>query len=316
MQVFHISNEYIQCSISSYGATLLRLQYLCKGEWCDSILSYENDADILSDKNCLNAVCGPHAGRIKNGAYTINTQDYQLEVGSRGNNLHSAPFGYHGCYFDVKNQTRDSIVLKYLDRHNNMIVEVEYRIGDATLHVELRAYPTVATLINMTLHTYFNLNQTLSISDMEMQVTSDFVTELDATQAPTRNEIPVHNTVFDFNTSRTLGDVLNRTHSQFEYTKHIDHPYHIVKWPLILKGNQKPYSLSILANCDYAVIYVGTFFETQGRLRNIGKGKPFSGIAIEPQDLPNGINLGDTLQIYNKGDIFRRTIEYSFSTFE
>ena len=165
----------------------------------------------------------------------------------------------------------------------------------------------------MTQHTYFNLSQENTIENHKLKIDSDKVNALDEEGVPSKEFIDVTNTAFDFKKSKTLTDNMQMDHEQFKYSSHIDHPYYIPNGRIMLTSPDDKINLEISSDADYAVVYLANYFLGEKRFKDRGYSQKHQAIAIEPQNLPNGINLGQEKQLYTFDRPFTRNIKYTFN---
>jgi aldose 1-epimerase len=76
----------------------------------------------------------------------------------------------------------------------------------ATLRVELSAVSDSPTIVNLTQHSYFNLDGSPDILDHELRLFADFYTPADSELIPTGEIRAVAGTPYDFRTPRTIRD--------------------------------------------------------------------------------------------------------------
>jgi aldose 1-epimerase len=89
-----------------------------------------------------------------------------------------------------------------------LMVEVEYSLNDQNeLGISIRAKSDKATHVNLTNHSYFNLNNCEgNIREQELMIAADHITELDAESIPTGKILSVEDTPYDFRLSREIGE--------------------------------------------------------------------------------------------------------------
>jgi len=91
-------------------------------------------------------------------------------------------------------------------------VEVEYTLNDGNeLGISCRAKSDKTTHVNLTNHSYFNLNNCEGpIYDHELLIEADRITELDKESIPTGNILPVESSPYDFRLSRSIGERITK----------------------------------------------------------------------------------------------------------
>ncbi|CAI4064208.1 aldose 1-epimerase superfamily protein SKDI_08G2560 [Saccharomyces kudriavzevii IFO 1802] len=178
-----------QATISELGATLLDLRVNNQSV----VLGYPNIQDYVSDGyNYIGATVGRYANRIHKGVFTLEDGPHRLTVNNCGNANHSSISSFHLKKYrasPVENPFKDVYIVEFtlLDDHTlpnefpgDLQVTLKYtlNVADMTLNMEYQArlIRGEATPINMTNHTYFNLNKARnekSISGTEIKLCSN-----------------------------------------------------------------------------------------------------------------------------------------------
>ncbi|CAI6459317.1 AEL_HP2_G0025590.mRNA.1.CDS.1 [Saccharomyces cerevisiae] len=169
-----------QATISEVGATLINLTVNNESV----VLGYLTIEDYMADGgNYIGAVVGRYANRIYKGIYNLDDGPHKVTVSNMGNANHSSINGLHRKKYktsSTKNPSKDVYVAEFslLDDHkrpNEFPGDLAFN-AELTLDVEYLAelINGEATPINMTSHTYFNLNKSKqkSISGTEVRFCS------------------------------------------------------------------------------------------------------------------------------------------------
>ncbi|CAM3631574.1 hypothetical protein ERUR111494_04260 [Erysipelothrix urinaevulpis] len=307
MNVYKIKNDVLELELLDYGCTIYSLKRLVSGQWIDLTRQFVSLDDYQNNGYYLNALVGPHAGRVKDARYQYNGDVIKLDKNQGSNHLHGGSSGVSFQTFKIT-KMKDGWLQATLV-HEDVNYSVDYKLSNDTLTIDIQAIPHEPTLINMTQHTYFNLGQSKTIADHHLTINSHFVSTLDSSNVPTNENSFATESVFDFNQTRQICDHLSKDHPQFKITRHIDHPYKINDYPITLVSPMKDISLEISSTENFAVIYFANFFEKSYEFKQYGLAKNHEMIAIEPQGLPNGINLGYN-QIHTLDNPYRQTIKY------
>ena len=178
-----------QATISELGATLLDLKVNNQS----IVLGYPKIQDYISDGyNYIGATVGRYANRIYRGVFSLEDGPHQLTLNNCGNTNHSSISSFHLKKYKasrVENPLENLYIVEFslLDDHTqpnefpgDLAVTLKYTLNvvDMTLDLEYEAklISGEATPINMTNHTYFNLNKSMdkkSISGTEVRLCSD-----------------------------------------------------------------------------------------------------------------------------------------------
>lgn len=182
-----------ELTVAKLGATTIDLKVNDQSV----ILRYPSTQDYVSDRgNYIGATVGRYANRIYKGLYTLPDGPHQLVVNNCGNANHSSISSFHLKEFEasIKKPSEDVHVLELslLDDHTRanefpgdleVIVRYTLNVAELTLDMEYQAQLVKgeATPINMTNHTYFNLNKAktgASINGTEVRLCSDRALEV------------------------------------------------------------------------------------------------------------------------------------------
>ena len=84
-------------------------------------------------------------------------------------------------------------------------MSVTYRLEENTLHISYEATPDKDTIINMTNHSYFNLNGSGDILEHMVVINASRFTPSDAQSIPTGEYADVEGTPMDFREPKAIG---------------------------------------------------------------------------------------------------------------
>ena len=205
----------MEIAVSDYGATLVQVIVPDKeGKPCDVVLGYDEAAGYEEGDLFFGAIVGRSANRIGGASFELNGVTYQLEKNDNGNNLHSGMDFYNQRMWKVK-ETADDYITFELDSPDGdqgypgaVHIEVTYTLTeDNAVKIAYHAVPDADTLINMTNHSYFNMDGHASgdVLDQEVWIDADAFTRADAESIPTGEITPVEGTPMDFRTKKAIG---------------------------------------------------------------------------------------------------------------
>lgn len=209
------NNNGISAAVTDYGATLVNLMIPDKnGSMLDVVLGFDDVSGYEDGTECFGASVGRSANRIGGAEFELNGVIYKLSKNEKGNSLHSGPDMYFKRMWKVTDRGNDHVtfVLHSPDGDQgypgNLDMHVTYTLDEEngiTVHYE--AVPDRDTIINMTNHSYFNLNGQGSGTALGHTLTmdSDFFTPADGAAIPTGEIRPVDGTPMDFRNGRVLG---------------------------------------------------------------------------------------------------------------
>lgn len=297
----------MEVCITNFGGRIVSLMVPDKnGTMTDVVLGFDNIADYQNIPSDFGASVGRYANRINQGRMTIDGKDIQLPTNNFGHCLHGGPTGWQYQVYEA-NQTNDStltLTMKSPDGDNNfpgnVTAQVTYSLtaGNA-IDIKYEATTDKATVINMTNHSYFNLNGDPSKpgTDQVLYVAADSITPVDSTYMTNGTMMAVKDTPFDFNTPKPIApDVTDFNNEQVKFGDGFDH-----NWVLRTKGdiNQVAARLSspltgitltVYTNEPGIQVYTGNFLDgTVKGKKGIAYPKRAS-VCLETQHYPDSPN--------------------------
>ncbi len=298
----------MSATIINFGATVVKLEVPDKdGKLRDVVLGYDDIESYEDGETFFGAVIGRNANRIFEGKVTLDGVTYQMDQNDNENNLHSGLNGVDKkCWTVLQDNDESSVTLicKSNDMEQglpgNVTITVTYSISEANeFRISYDAVSDKKTVINLTNHSYFNLNGHYkgTIENHELQINADYYNPvIDSKSIPTEENAPVEGTVFDFSKPKTVGQDIEADDVQLKYVGGYDHNY-------VIKGNTgdmrdfasvySPESgifMEFMSDQTGTQFYSGNFIGDQ-----IGKGgfnyHFRSGLCLEPQYIPNAMNF-------------------------
>lgn len=322
--------------ITNYGATITAIMVPDRaGNAADVALGYHRVEDYINavDKPYLGAVVGRYGNRIAGGKFELEGQTYTLAVNNPPNHLHGGIIGFDKVVWEaepVVGAGWTGVQLGYHAKHleegypGNLNVSVTYKWNDQNeLLVEYLATTDKPTPINLTQHTYFNL-QGEGAGDIlghELKINAQKYTPVNETLIPTGEVAPVAGTPFDFTTAKPIGRDIAADHPQLKIGGGYDH-----NWVLDIPAGEMGLAAEVYEPTSGRVMqvhttepgiqfYTGNFLD--GRLT--GKaGKPYvhrGGFCLETQHFPDSPNQpAFPSTILQPGDEYRTQTMFKFST--
>jgi aldose 1-epimerase len=176
------------------------------------VLGLNSIEDYLNHSPHFGAVPGRFANRIANGRFALDGVEYQLDRRpGQKHTLHGGPngFGHRLWTLVASDAASASLSLSSPDGDAGfpgaLTATCVYRMLEpATLRVELSAVSDRPTIVNLTQHSYFNLDGSPDILDHEVTLFADFYTPGDADLIPTGEIRAVAGTPYDFRSARPV----------------------------------------------------------------------------------------------------------------
>ncbi|MCQ2299295.1 MAG: galactose mutarotase [Bacteroidales bacterium] len=316
--------------LSSLGAGTLSVIVPDKnGNLVDVALGYKNISDYLYDGPCMGKTPGRYANRIASGKFSLDGQYYQLPINNGPNSLHGGPEGFQNQIWESHIRSANTIQFTYQSKDGemgypgNLDAEVCYTWDDeCKLAIEYAASADRKTIINLTNHTYFNLNGHGSgtVLDHLLEVPLKHYLPTDSTLIPTGEFAEVNGTPMDFTTAKPIGQNIKEDFPALNYGKGYDNSWvetcfdSQIRHMASLKGSRTGITLNVLSNQPAVQIYTGNWLEGCPMSKSEHSYSDYDGVALECQGLPDSPNKLDfPSQTLAPGDKYKKTIQFVFS---
>lgn len=265
LQIIRLRNsKSTELCISNFGAAVISLKFLNKGETINVVVGPEDPADYLREiyhkkGKFFGATVGRHAGRISNGGFELDGKNFHLFEGE-GVHLHGGKYGFSYKFWKLEEvrEGKDPFVrLRYFSKDGeegypgNLQVEAKYTLTEED-HVKIQ-YSAVSdkkTVLNLTNHTYFNLNGGGSINDHSLQVAAEKKLEVDEQTVPTGKFLELDGAEDDFSEPKLLKEIFLDTAYQLKDTAQKSCEQ------VCLKGGKSSIRLRVKTNQPAVVVYV------------------------------------------------------------
>ena len=314
-------------TVSDYGATLHSLLIPVGNELRDVVLGYDDALGYDSPSGTyFGATIGRNSNRVGSAAFTLNGKRYTLPDNDNGNNLHSGPDGFSHRLWQVKDITLNSITLSIHSPHGdqgypgNLDAEVTYTLTENnSVRISYSATSDEDTVINLTNHSYFNLNGHASgdILGHKVWMDADFFTNADAASIPTGEILPVEGTPMDFRTPKEVGRDIGMDYPALNFGRGYDHNWCLNNGGSFAKiatltGDKSGLSMDVYTDLPGVQIYTGNFiFDELGKGGFVYHHRP--GVCFETQYYPDAINHPNfPSPVLQAGEVYRTSTEFKF----
>ena len=297
----------MEVCITNFGARIVSIMVPDKnGNMTDVVLGFDNIEDYINVPSDFGATIGRYANRIGQGKITIDGKEIQLPQNNYGHCLHGGPTGWQYKVFKANQNNEKTIKLtvESPDGDNNfpgnVIASVTYTLTENNaIDIQYEATTDKKTVINMTNHSYFNLNGNPSVGSMNqiLYLAADSITPVDDTFMTTGEMMAVAGTPFDFNTPKAIEqDVTNFDNEQIKFGKGFDH-----NWVLKTKGDIKQVAakltspitgitLEVYTDEPGVQLYTGNFLDGTVKGKNGIVYPQRASVCLETQHYPDSPN--------------------------
>jgi len=278
----------------------------------DVALGFDKNEDYLINTPHFGAVIGRVANRISKGKFSLNGKNYNLFINNGENSIHGGKEGFHKKLWNAV-QSGDSVKLSYVSSDmeegypGELSAEVKYTFtGESELVMEYLAVSKADTVINLTNHSYFNLNGegTGNIFGHEVKIFADTFTPFKSDNIPDGEIKPVSGTSFDFTKQKKIKTPF-------------DNNYIIngsgMRGCAFAEGDKSGIMMKVFSDKPGMQFYTGNYLNNakgkNGKIYACG-----DGFCFETQYFPDSINIPDfPSPILKAGDVYKFTTIYKFS---
>lgn len=239
VQLVTITNKNgMEVCLTNYGGRVVSICVPDKdGKATDVVLGYDNIhqyADTLHSPSDYGSSVGRYANRIKDAKITVEGKTFKLRPNDNGNTLHGGGnTGWLNKVYNIKEQTDSSVTFEITapDGENGFPGTVKatatYVVrANNSLDITFGATTNKETVVNMTNHSYFNLNGDPSKvgTDEVMYINADKFTPSDSKYIPTGEIRDVKGTPMDFLKAHAIEEtIVDTTYDQIRNAGGYDH---------------------------------------------------------------------------------------------
>lgn len=221
----------MRVTVLEYGCVVAKLEVPDNtGELRDVVLGYNTLEDYELGTASLGAFIGRCANRIEGARFAIDGKTYRLEPNDGKNHLHGSFSGmvYKGSIVD------GALALKGTSPDGDdgfpgtVEITVRYMLtDDDALIMDYKATTDAPTLVNLTNHSYFNLEGHASGSMLEQTLRMNAVsfTEGNDETCPTGRILRVAGTPMDFTKAKPIGQDIRADYDQLTMCQGYDHNF-------------------------------------------------------------------------------------------
>jgi len=319
------NNNRMKMKVTDYGGIVTSLTVPDKnGRVEDVVLGYDSLWGYLEKTPYFGCIVGRCANRIAGGEFKLNGKTYTLAKNNGPNHLHGGIKGFDKVIWEsteFKEDDRAGVVFTYLSRNGeegypgNLKVEVSYTLTQNNeFEIRYKAETDAPTPLNLTHHSYFNLNGANEYNILEHVLTIDAekYTAVDETLIPTGELKNVEDSPLDFRTPQVVGDRIDEVEGGY------DHNYVLNKAGEYrrvaeLYDPESGRAMEVFTSEPGIQFYSGNFLD--GSIRG-KRGRVYYkhyGLCLETQHFPDSPNQpGFPNSILRPGEEFQSQTTYRF----
>lgn len=281
----------------NYGAVL---QALYIGNR-DVVLGYDSVGEYEAANSCFGSTMGRCTNRIGGACFTLSGKTYHVSENRKGFHIHGGFQGFHKKVWSYT-LTEKGVTFTYhsCDAEEgypgNLTAKVSYSwVSPGVLELCYDCISDQETVINLTNHSYFNLNghDSGSAMDHELQIFAPTAAETGQNGIPTGKCFPVAGTPLDFTQPRVIGQRIDEDWEVLTKCGGYDHNYPLsgtFSTAAVLRSGGL--SMTVKTDLPDLGFYAANFLAEQTGKNGARYGKR-CGVCLETQYMPNGVNLPD-----------------------
>ncbi len=317
-------------SVIEYGCRITHLLVPDRsGRLTDVVLGCRDLEAYEKDDLFLGAFVGRVANRIEGAHFTLEGKEYQLEANNGPNHNHGV---WHQRVFEGRALGPDTVEFIYHSPDGedgfpgNVSVSVRYTLTEGNrLILDYTAASDAVTPINLTNHSYFNLDGagSTSVLDHKLTVYAHQYTPADAVSCPDGRILSVEGTPMDFTTGHAIGRDIGADFQQLIWGNGYDHNYVIDREEpgLVRAARLESEKTGIWMECSTTQpgiqIYTGNYLQDADLAKPGFVHAPRAAVCLETQHFPCALSRPNFPSILLRpGRLLRENTVYAFGCAE
>lgn len=337
IEAYTLENEQgLRATFLNYGGILVELEVPDSIGMPDDITLGLDSIEDYTENNphYFGAIVGRFANRIARGRCLLEGKALELPLNEQHSHLHGGPEGFSHQLFKgkVKNTKEGQVlILEYTSPSGEMgypgrlKVSVEISLtAENGLRYAFTATSSETTLVNLTMHPYFNLagQESGSIRQHIVQINADHYLPVHPdTRTPTGILEAVADGPFDFREPESLDHRVDSPNAQVEQAQGFDHcfvlrPARDLSEPVatvIDEGSGR--KMEVFTSEPGIQFYTGNALDGTLAGKNGFFYPKHAGFCMETQHFPDSPNFPDfPSTVLKKGDTYTSFTEFRFSS--
>lgn len=317
------------CGLSSeiftYGGIVKRLNY----QGTDVALGRNTPEEYQNGAGCFGALIGRNSNRLEDAAFILNGKTYTLCKNDGRNNLHGGEENsLRMKVWDAEAIDGAEPALKLTVTSpdgeegfpGNAEIAVTYTLTkENALRIDYRGVCDADTLMNLTNHTYFNLNGHDSgcVDGHTVQLNADFYTPNTDECMPYGEILSVSGTAFDLRNGKKFADVFAAKEEQITMFDGFDHNFCLsgrgYRKIGSLTGDKTGIVMEMYTDLPGVQIYTGNMIDETSICKDGVKYLKHQGVCFETQAFPNAMRHSHFPSIILKqGEVYQTSTSYQF----
>jgi aldose 1-epimerase len=262
------------------------------------VLGLHSIEDYVAHSPYFGAIVGRYANRIGHAQFTLGGETFKLDANEGRNQLHGGSRGFGTRLWSIVDRTPASVTLALVSEDGDMgypgrlIATCTYAlIEDFTLRIVLEATTDRPTPVNLTTHSYYNLDGSPDISSHHLMIAADYVTPTHADLIPTGEIKSVAGTAYDFLIQRPIGAAqLLQGRVNYDINYVLQGAAGELRRAATLKSFNNGLEMALWTTEPGVQFYDGHLLDVPVPGLGGAHYGPHAGLCLEPQRFPDGPN--------------------------
>jgi aldose 1-epimerase len=305
--LYFLEKNNIKATLTNYGARMVSLLVPDKkGDWIDINVGFDTiEKYIQAKEQCYGAIVGRFAGRIAAGKFSIDDNEYQLDINDGINALHGGNTGFQRRVWNAEQINESAVTFSYVSQDGEegypgtFTIKVMYSLtNNGELKIDFEYSSDKKTVANIINHNFFNLNGegSGSINNHTLKICTDKFNAINENCIPT-HIASVKNTPFDFTNFKTIGQDIEVDDVQIKNSKGYDHTFAFDKGVsatpelvAVAIGNESDIVMELYTTEPGVHLYTGNFMQGLHTFKCGAKDDTRTAFCLETQHYPNSPN--------------------------
>lgn len=298
----------MEVDITDIGASIVAVRVpQANGALVDVALGFDESDRYEHNDFALGATVGRCANRIAGASFELDGRAFELTANEGPNSLHGGRDMWFerlwdGATIGKKGERRkgahaDTAIFGLLSPDGDqgypgeLDVRVTYRLSDDNeLSITYDAQPGLRTIVNLTNHTYWNLNGHKSgdILGHTLHVAAERYTPTGPGKIPKGNIVNVAGTPFDFREPKRIGQDFTERFCNYDHNFLVGRGGKLT-YIASLAGDQTGIVMDMQSDLPALMVYTGREIEINNAKDGANYGA-YAGVALESQYSPDAIH--------------------------
>ena len=317
----------LKAQILNLGGIVRKLEF----NGVDVVLGRDSYEKYLYGNGYFGAIIGRNSNRIEDCKFEIGGKEYKILAndGDRNNNLHGGKEGFNAKIWTAEaiDGEEPSLVLKTSSPDgeegfpSNVNVTVTYTLTkENALRIHYEGESDGDTILNLTNHSYFNLNGHTSgdIKNHTLWLDCSFFTPITENVVPDGRVLSVSGTVFDFTVPKTIGRDIDKEDKQLKFGTGYDHNLIIngrgMRKFALLQSDKTGIKMEAYTDLPAVQLYSGNWVIEEPSCKDGAVYHKNQAVCLETQVFPNFAKYSHFPDGFlKKGEKYNTVTEYKFS---